>query len=125
MGIRSLAKTQGNYRLLEFDASRIPTPNPSPDLANNLLNFAIPAERVFPGVLSWQPAFDRQNRMVVGYNAYQGLYPPPTPVFTPLPGTPTIAPTNVAEYSGYFPGVYNNSLLLTPIPTSSPSLALR
>jgi hypothetical protein len=54
---------QGNMRLLVFDAGLFP-PN------NTQVIFAPPATKIFPDIATWEPAFDSQNRMVVGYNPY-------------------------------------------------------
>ena len=51
----------GNNRLLVFDTSLIPTNN-----ASSI--FAPAASKIFPNIAPWQPAFDSQNRMFVGYN---------------------------------------------------------
>lgn len=71
----------GNRRLLEFDAEIIPE-------APISAVFGIPATRVFgrngdftepnclpedPICMSWEPAFDSQGRMIVGFNGYSGL----------------------------------------------------
>jgi sugar lactone lactonase YvrE len=70
----------GNWRLLEYDAGSLPA---SPDTAV----FGIPATHVFgrnndftePNCLAddticgpWEPAFDSQRRMVLGFNGYLG-----------------------------------------------------
>ncbi|HEX9990046.1 MAG TPA: S-layer homology domain-containing protein [Chloroflexia bacterium] len=74
-------EANGNRRLLVFNANLFPT-------NNSQVIFAPPASKIFPNTASWEPAFDSQNRMVVGYNPY----------FPESPGT------------GWFPGVYNNPL---------------
>ena len=75
-------EVRGNKRLLEFDAEVIPA-NPATAL------FAIPASNVLgrggdftepycsavshdPMCGPWEPAFDSQGRMVVGFNSYLG-----------------------------------------------------
>jgi len=58
-------EVHGNGRLLEFNASLFPT-------NNTTTIFAPSAKKIFPGILPWEPAFDSQNRMVVGYNVYSG-----------------------------------------------------
>lgn len=88
----------GNHRLLEFDASTIP------DMPTTAV-FGIPATRVFgrngdftePNCLSrgqdplcapFEPAFDSQGYMVVGFNAYLGPRFPMVyrdPLTNPLP----------------------------------------
>jgi sugar lactone lactonase YvrE len=72
----------GNVRLLMFSASLFP-PN------NTSVIFAPNATKIFPrdaiaahSHSTWEPAFDSQNRMVVGYNGYSyrfvGYYNNPT-----------------------------------------------
>lgn len=73
---------QGNMRLLEFSKELFPADT-------DRVIFAPAASKIFPDIATWEPAFDAQNRMVVGYNAY----------WTPNPGE-----------RGRFPGVYNNPL---------------
>jgi hypothetical protein len=82
-------ETQGNMRLLIFAGSGIPTNNTSPI-------FALPATFVKNNIASWQPAFDANNRMVLGYNPY----------WTNNPN------------GGWFPGVYNNPLSNNSVPDS-------
>jgi hypothetical protein len=68
-------------RLLEFDASLFPR--------NNTATIFDPsATKVFQDIATWEPAFDAQNRMVVGYN----------PFWTSNPR------------AGWFVGVYNAPL---------------
>ena len=64
---------RGNHRLLEFDAS----------LLSNITNEALfgpNATLVSPKVQGWEPAFDSQNYMILGYNgqtqppAFPGIY---------------------------------------------------
>jgi hypothetical protein len=63
-------EVEGNWRLLRFAASLFP--------ANNTRAlFAVPASKVFPfegaqPAITFEPAFDSGNRMVVGYNPYLG-----------------------------------------------------
>ncbi len=72
---------QGNMRLLIFGSNLIPTNNasviyaPSPTFIKN-------------NIAAWKPAFDSNNRMVLGYNPYW---------------------TNNPQ-GGWFPGIYNNPL---------------
>lgn len=79
---------QGNMRLLEFNKDLFPTDNSS-------VIFGRDASKVFPNIATWEPAFDSQNRMVVGYNPY----------WSPNPGD-----------HGRFPGIYNDPL--SPISTA-------
>lgn len=76
---------QGNYRLLEFNSALFPTNNVS-------VIYAPPASKIFPEIATWQPAFDSQNRMVVGYNPYKD---------NNLDANPN---------GGWFPGIYNDPL---------------
>ncbi|MGQ9585843.1 MAG: hypothetical protein ACUVXG_10650 [Anaerolineae bacterium] len=60
----------GNWRLLIFDHTLFP-----PTIATPI--FAPPATKVFPfrdnqPAITWEPAFDSTNRMIVGYNGYLG-----------------------------------------------------
>jgi len=91
-------ETEGNWRLLEFDANTIPD---SPTSAV----FGIPATRVLgrngdftePNCLGdavdpvcgpWEPAFDTRGRMVIGLNGYLGPRFPMVyqdPLTNPLP----------------------------------------
>lgn len=57
-------EVEGNWRLLIFSASSLPTGNTS-------IIFDPAATKSLPGA-TWEPAFDSQNHMVVGYNAYVG-----------------------------------------------------
>lgn len=88
----------GNLRLLEFDASALP-------IAPSAAVFGIPASRVFgrngdftkPDCMAstqdplcgpWEPAFDSQGRMVLGFNSYFGQRFPlvyQDPLTNPLP----------------------------------------
>ncbi|MFL5735504.1 MAG: fibronectin type III domain-containing protein [Chloroflexia bacterium] len=79
---------QGNMRLLEFNTSLFPT-------GNSQVIYAPPASKIFPDVATWEPAFDAQNRMVVGYNPYWDFNP---------------------GDRGRFPGVYNNPLSASTTP---------
>ncbi len=61
-------EAEGNFRLLRFAASLFPAGNSTP-------LFAVPASKVFPygsgqPAVTFEPAFDSGNRMVVGYNPY-------------------------------------------------------
>lgn len=63
-------EVQGNYRLLVFAANLFP-----PTITTTI--FAPPATKIFPfrdnqPAITWEPAFDSTNRMVVGYNGYLG-----------------------------------------------------
>ncbi len=80
---------QGNMRLLIFSGNLFPVNNPSLILSPD-------ATYIKNNVATWQPAFDSQNRMLVGYNPY----------WTPNPK------------GGWFPGVYNNPLSDTSVPDS-------
>jgi sugar lactone lactonase YvrE len=72
---------QGNMRLLEFNKELFPE-------NTDRVIYAPAASKIFPNVATWEPAFDAQNRMVVGYNPYW-----------PGPGD-----------GGRFPGIYNDPL---------------
>src|SRR5205823_5096319 len=81
---------QGNMRLLEFNKDLFPTDNSS-------VIFARDASKVFQNIATWEPAFDSQNHMVVGYNPY----------WSPNPGD-----------HGRFPGVYSDPLSPVTAPDS-------
>ncbi len=86
----------GNWRLLEFDANTIPNTPAS-------VVFGIPASRVFgrngsftepncipgdPMCGPWEPTFDSNNQMVIGFNGYLGPNFPQiyqNPLTNPLP----------------------------------------
>src|SRR5207248_5789378 len=88
-------ESQGNWRLLEYDAEQLlsatptfsptgtprtstPTPTGTPPRTNTptpRVVLGIPARRVYPYIAGWEPAFDRQNRMVIGYDAQTGGAP--------------------------------------------------
>lgn len=53
----------GNRRMLVFKTDLTPTGNPS-------LIAAPAASKIFPNIAPWQPAFDSQNRMFLGYNVW-------------------------------------------------------
>lgn len=80
---------QGNFRLLEYNANLFPANNAS-------VLFATAASKTFSNVATWEPAFSRDNHMVVGYNPYH--YGNPEPAGDTQPG------------QGWFPGVYNDPL---------------
>ena len=75
-------ENEGNWRLLEFNSSLFPTNNTS-------VIYAPAASKIFPSTAAWEPTFDSQNHMVVGYN-YQG--------------------PRTTDYSVSFPGFYSNPL---------------
>lgn len=79
---------QGNMRLLEFSKNLIPSGNAS-------VIYAPPATQVVNNVATWQPAFDSNNHMVIGFNTWG---PGPNPL------------------GGWFPAVYGDPLsgLTTP-----------
>ncbi|MFL5734881.1 MAG: hypothetical protein ACJ78Q_17125 [Chloroflexia bacterium] len=79
---------QGNMRLLVFSKNLFPA-YPSRVI------FAPDATKIFPNIATWEPAFDSQNHMVVGYNPY----------WTPNPGD-----------HGRFPGIYNDPLSSSTAP---------
>ncbi len=79
---------QGNMRLLEFNRSLFSANNPA-------VIYAPAASKIFPNIATWEPAFDSQNRMVVGYNPYWN---------SNLLANP---------HGGWFPGIYNNPLSAT------------
>ena len=59
-------EVEGNYRLLIFDKSLFPLTNPE-------IIFDPSATKIFPKpTMTFEPAFDSTNRMVVGYNGYSG-----------------------------------------------------
>ncbi len=80
---------QGNMRLLIFSGSLFPTNNSS-------VIFAPDASFIKANIATWQPAFDSQNRMVIGYNPYWTADP----------------------NGGWFPGIYNNPLTNSSTPDS-------
>jgi subtilase family serine protease len=73
-------EAEGNWRLLRFEASLFPANNTS-------TLFAVPATKIFPWeggqpAITFEPAFDSSNRMVVGYNTirdgnFVGVYNDP------------------------------------------------
>ncbi len=75
----------GNFRLLRFDNSLFP-------IDNTEVIYGVPASKIFPDIATWQPSFDSQNRMVVGYNPYLNYN---------LGANPD---------GGWFPGIYNDPL---------------
>jgi hypothetical protein len=81
----------GNFRLLEFNENLFPTNNTS-------VIYAPAASKVFPNIGTWQPAFDSENHMVVGFNKYQELVGP-DPINLPDPAN------NIR-----FPGIYLDPL---------------
>jgi hypothetical protein len=81
----SSLEIRGNMRLLEFNI--FPTNNTS-------VIYAPAASKIFPNIATWGTAFDSQNRMVVGYNAYHDVNP----------------------QHGWFPGVYNDPLSASTAP---------
>jgi len=80
---------QGNMRLLIFSKDLFPINNASVIYAPN-------ATYIKGNIATWEPAFDSNNRMVVGYNPYWGANPK----------------------GGWFPGVYNNPLSNNSTPDS-------
>lgn len=90
-------ETQGNWRLLMFDSGLFPA-SPS------TIIFAPAATKSFPrssstnqySHMTFEPAFDSTNRMVVGYNPYSGkrfaeYYNDPTRLNPANPADPTYA----------------------------------
>ena len=73
-------EAEGNWRLLRFASSLFPANNTS-------VLFAVPATKIFPWeggqpAITFEPAFDSSNRMVVGYNTirdgnFVGVYNDP------------------------------------------------
>ena len=87
---------QGNRRLLEFNDNLFPT-------GSQTITYALAASRTFPNIATWQPAFDSENRMVVGYNPYACSNPscPDTGQNRYFPGLyedPLSGPTDADEY---------------------------
>jgi hypothetical protein len=81
---------QGNMRLLEFNKDLFPTDT-------GQVIFARDASKIFPNIATWEPAFDSQNHMVVGYNPYWSANPGdhgrfPGVYYDPL--SPSTAPDN-------------------------------
>jgi hypothetical protein len=95
----SSLESRGNMRLLEFNSSLLPLTN-----TQTLLGLA--ASKIYADVETLEPAFDSQNRMVVGYNFYWSPNPGPTP-----------------GGNSRFPGVYYNPL--SPSASVTPSAFLR
>ncbi len=63
-------EVEGNWRLLRFAGTLFPTNRTTPI-------YAVPATKIFPYKggqpgITFEPAFDSANRMVVGYNSYLG-----------------------------------------------------
>jgi sugar lactone lactonase YvrE len=63
-------EVEGNWRLLRFAGGLFPTSGPT-------TLFAVAATKIFPyrggqPAITFEPAFDSANRMVVGYNSYLG-----------------------------------------------------
>lgn len=63
-------ETEGNWRLLEFDAKLFPTNNKSV-IFDPMASKIFPYQSKQPGVIL-EPAFDSKNRMIGGYNVYLG-----------------------------------------------------
>ena len=87
-------EVEGNWRLLEFDAGLLPSGVATPILG-------VPASKTFPydgaRAVTFEPAFDSMNRMVVGYNAYLagrfvGVYSDPL-------GPSTLPDAYLADYA--------------------------
>lgn len=112
-------EAQGNIRLLEFDANQFPTTTSTPTQVTS----GVAARRIYNDIGVWEPAFDHENRLFISYNHYAGPNNPhpPTPIFTPLPGTPTVAPEFLNRFIGLFPGMYANPLAVPVLPTYSPT----
>lgn len=77
----------GNMRLLEFNKDLFPTDNTS-------VIYAPAASKIFPNIATWEPAFDSQNRMVIGFNPYWTANPS----------------------GGWFPAVYSDPLSSSTTP---------
>ncbi len=77
----------GNKRFLVFKENLFPTNNAE-------MIFAPAASKIFPNIATWEPAFDSQNRMVIGFNPYHDANP----------------------RGGWFPAVYNDPLSETTEP---------
>lgn len=76
----------GNMRMVIYDSGTIPTNNVSVLYADDLT-----PSQIRDDIATWEPAFDSQDRMVVGYNPY-------------WPGDPVgFDPGN-----GYFPAIFDN-----------------
>ncbi len=84
-------ETRGSARLLEFNAAVLSS--------GTGVVYAPAATRVLPNLATWEPAFDSNNRMVVGYNPY----------FT---GNTAANPDG-----GYFMGTYLNPLGAGTLPS--------
>lgn len=82
----------GNMRLLRYDAGTFPTDNSD-------VIYATPVDEVKNDIATWEPAFDAQNVMTVGYNPYWTGVPPGFDL--PL---------------RYFPGVYFDPLTSNAVP---------
>jgi hypothetical protein len=92
-------ESEGNMRLLEFNSTLFP-------LTNTQVILGPSASKIYPDIATWEPAFDSQNRMAIGYNYYWSTNPGPTPAG-----------------NSRFPGVYYNPL--SPAPTVTPNAFLR
>lgn len=71
----------GSRRLLVFRSQDLSTGNIS-------MIYAPAAFKVFPGISTWEPSFDANNRMIVGFNPFNDANPE----------------------KGWFPAIYNNPL---------------
>lgn len=72
---------QGNMRLVVFKKDLFP-------VNNTQVIYAPEASKIFPDIATWEPAFDLNNRMVVGFNHYWAANPK----------------------EGWFPAIYNDPL---------------
>ncbi len=87
----------GNLRMLRFDASAIPTTNTTVVYAPNA-SFEYPKYQA-----TYEPAFDSTNRMVVGYDSYNGNGP-----FVGIYDNPLTAATPTCTHPAAEPDCYLN-----------------
>lgn len=71
----------GSRRLMVFRSQDLPT-------GNSTMIYAPAAFKVFPGISTWEPSFDANNRMIVGFNPFNDANPE----------------------KGWFPAIYNDPL---------------
>jgi hypothetical protein len=102
----SAIEFHGNRRLLRYDAGLF-TPG-----GNGVL-YDVSASKSFVNIATWEPAFDRQQRLFIGYNSKNGAAENPYPAQDD---------TNYPLYRGRFFGVYSHPLL--PSTTTVPELLL-
>jgi hypothetical protein len=92
-------------RLIEYPAAVISTNNQLPIYGPSV-------NKIFPRYGTYQPAFDSQNRLVVGQNAYWNVDPKrffPTVFYNPLSSS-TTPDTYLNDYHSFIKGIAFDSL---------------